>query len=134
MRGIMNRGRMQRGLSAQQLDILAGVHDLVHNTNTVPWKRASRDYRNDAGEPVVVRTRCLTPHGMDYRMGHFQLSNKIHAQLVELGGHYLFIAYHIDPHGVPIVEHHAMHPASKFAGSESKNFRVHPRDVFTGVV
>jgi len=133
MRGIMRKGQVQRIVSGEQLDVLAGMYHLVNNTDKVPWKRVVRDYKNEAGEPVLVRTICMTPSGGAYRMGRFQLSNKVHAELLERGGHYLFVAYRLNSHGTPIVVHRAIQPASKFPISEGRNTKIHPRDVFTGV-
>lgn len=130
----MHRGQIQRMVSAEQLDILAGMYHLVHNTDEVPWKRVVQDYKNEAGEPVLIRTMCMTPSGVNYRMSRFQLSNTVHAKLIERSGHYLFIAYYLNSHGTPTVVHHAIQPASKFPMTEGGNTKVHPRDIFTGVV
>jgi hypothetical protein len=134
MRGIMHRGQVQRRISAEQLDVLAGMYHLVHNTDEVPWKRVVQDYQNEAGDPVLIRTVCMTPSGAEYRMNHFQLSNNIHEQLIERSGHYLFVAYRLNSHGAPTIVHHGMQPASKFPISVGMNTKVHPRDIFTGVV
>jgi len=125
---------VRQPVSAQQLDVLAGMYHLTHNTDKLPWKRTVQIYKNEAEEPVIVRTAFMTPAGREYRIGRFQLAKKVHAKLLELGGHYLFIAYRQNSHGIPTIVHHALHPASKFVMGAANNTKIHPRDVFTGVV
>jgi len=82
----------------------------------------------------LIRTAFMTPHGKEYRIGRFTLSKKVHNKLVELGGHYLFVAYRMNSHDAATVVHHAIHPASMFVMGNAENTKVHPRDVLTGVV
>jgi len=117
---------IKRSVSAQLLKVFTAMYHLAPD--------GREKYINEAGEPVRLRTSLLEAGEREYRLGRFQLSKKVHEQLVEANGHYLFVMYRKNQYGTALIVNHAIHPASKFDIGKGKVAKVHPRDVFDEVV
>jgi hypothetical protein len=91
------------------------------------------EYRNEAGDPVRIRTANIAVDGKDYRFVRFDLPRDVHDRLVAAGGYYLFVLYRLNRYGSDLIVKHGIRPASDFEVSGNKVAKVHVSAVFEGV-